>query len=229
MTESWWQQATGEAIVGSLAGKRLEFLPSAIMAWETFQSEYPRGKVLLREFDEYGQAIRPYHEPPYQGYDSVDADPFAFDSVIDDRLPANIRVLTIKTGSHSVAYPWPFLAESNIINDTVGEEDVVVFFSNDTLSAFRDRRGEDVVSGSTSVFCREIDGRTLSFRVDGDRVLDIETESEWSVTGRAVSGPLAGATLRPVIHQNHFWFAWAVFEPDTELRSNITDVTGPVG
>ena len=121
LTQSWWHQATGEAIVGSLTGKRLSILPSAIMAWEMFQAEYPQGKVLLREFDEYGQAIRPYHEPPYAGYDSVDADPFAFNGVVDGRLPANARVLTVKTGSHSVAYAWSLIADWIVLNDSVGD------------------------------------------------------------------------------------------------------------
>jgi len=44
-TESWWQQATGEAIVGDLTGKRLTFLPSQVVSWETFKQAYPQGKV----------------------------------------------------------------------------------------------------------------------------------------------------------------------------------------
>ncbi|MBT4942908.1 MAG: DUF3179 domain-containing protein, partial [Chloroflexi bacterium] len=43
------------------------------------------------------------------------------------------------------------------------------------------------------------------------------------------SGPLAGKKLEPVIHANHFWFAWAVFEPDTEIRDGADDISGPTG
>ncbi len=32
-TESWWQQFTGEAIVGELTGKKLTFLPASIISW----------------------------------------------------------------------------------------------------------------------------------------------------------------------------------------------------
>lgn len=45
-TESWWQQITGEAIVGEFAGTRLELLPSAIVAWGTFAEQFPDGSVL---------------------------------------------------------------------------------------------------------------------------------------------------------------------------------------
>lgn len=85
------------------------------------------------------------------------------------------------------------------------------------------------MSGSTSVFFREVDGRTLTFRAQDGKVVDAETGSVWSAARRAVSGPLVGSVLTQVIHQNHFWFAWAVFEPGTELRSEIADITGPVG
>jgi hypothetical protein len=27
----------------------------------------------------------------------------------------------------------------------------------------------------------------------------------------------AGSRLEPVVHGNHFWFAWAVFQPDTRV------------
>ncbi|MGH2403427.1 MAG: DUF3179 domain-containing (seleno)protein, partial [bacterium] len=55
-TESWWQQITGEAIVGVLTGKQLKFLPAQIVAWETFARTFPAGKVLSRNTGH----VRPY-------------------------------------------------------------------------------------------------------------------------------------------------------------------------
>ncbi len=48
-------------------------------------------------------------------------------------------------------------------------------------------------------------------------ILDRETGSTWSVTGRALDGPLAGSQMEPVVHGNHFWFAWAAFSPQTRI------------
>ena len=62
-TKSWWQQFTGEAIVGELTGTRLEFLPSQIVAWSDFKASHPDGKVLSRETG-YN---RPYGLNPYSG------------------------------------------------------------------------------------------------------------------------------------------------------------------
>ena len=36
-TESWWQQFTGEAIVGDMLGARLSLFPSRLESWERFQ------------------------------------------------------------------------------------------------------------------------------------------------------------------------------------------------
>ncbi|MFQ5935910.1 MAG: DUF3179 domain-containing (seleno)protein, partial [Acidiferrobacterales bacterium] len=44
-----------------------------------------------------------------------------------------------------------------------------------------------------------------------------QTGSTWNILGEAVDGPLTGKKLTPIVHANHFWFAWAAFKPDTEI------------
>ena len=51
--------------------------------------------------------------------------------------------------------------------------------------------------------------------------MDVETGSIWTLSGRAVSGPLAGEQLTQVAHGNHFWFAVSLFWPDTEIRDSL--------
>jgi len=65
-TESWWQQATGEGIVGEMAGMALTAIPIWMESWDSFRSAYPDGLVL----DE-PDAQRPYGRNPYVGYDSA--------------------------------------------------------------------------------------------------------------------------------------------------------------
>ena len=50
-----------------------------------------------------------------------------------------------------------------------------------------------------------------------DGFVDRETGTRWNIFGRGVAGPQAGKQLIPVIHANHFWFAWAAFRPDTKV------------
>jgi hypothetical protein len=74
-------------------------------------------------------------------------------------------------------------------------------------------------------FERAVGGRTLVFRAldDGMGLEDTETKSRWDITGRAVSGPLAGQTLRFVSSGIEKWYAWAAGNPDTE----VYDLPGP--
>ncbi|MEM0976726.1 MAG: DUF3179 domain-containing protein [Pseudomonadota bacterium] len=71
-TETWWQQFTGEAIVGDLLGAKLVKLPGWMESWASFKARNPRGLVM----DEPDFARR-YGTNPYRGYDSA-ARPFLF-------------------------------------------------------------------------------------------------------------------------------------------------------
>lgn len=122
-TESWWQQATGEGIVGYYNGKRLSFLPASIASWEEFKATFPRGTVLSQKTG----YSRPYGANPYVGYDTS-ARPFLFKGEIDKRLPALERVIGVTVGDQSVAYPFSALAKSRVVNDTIAGTPVVVLY-----------------------------------------------------------------------------------------------------
>jgi hypothetical protein len=211
-TESWWQQFTGEAIVGELTGKKLTFLSSTIISWEDFKSFHPDGKVLSRDTG----YSRPYGENPYVGYDQVDIPPFLFRGETDGRLLPKERVAAVTIGDVDVAFPFSTLEKERVVNYTAGEQDLVVFFKPGTQSAL-DRQviSESKEVGATGIFDPHLDGQKLTFRTDGDRFVDNETGSVWTILGEAVEGPLAGKMLTPIIHANHFWFSWGAFKPDT--------------
>jgi len=78
-----------------------------------------------------------------------------------------------------------------------------------------DRARRDV--GQTAVYDRRVGTRVLTFHPVQGGFRDRETGSGWTLAGRAVDGPLQGQRLKPIPHGNHFWFAWAVFRPRTEV------------
>jgi hypothetical protein len=214
-TESWWQQATGEAIAGEFAGAQLSFLPAAIIAWEEFFTTYPEGQVLSRETG----FSRNYGRNPYQGYDDVNRPPFLYDGpATPDALPATARVLTVDLGGEAVAYPYEALAGAGAANDAVGGQPIVVLWQAGTASALDAASvagGRDV--GAAAAYSRMVAGQVLNFARDGERLVDAETGSSWDVLGRAVDGPLSGTQLEPVVANNHFWFSWAAFRPETRI------------
>jgi len=214
-TESWWQQAGGDAIAGDLAGRRLAFYPAAIISWAEFREAHPDGKVLSRETG----YTRDYGSNPYEGYDDVNRPPFLYQGPpIPGKLLPMARVVTVDLGGEAIAYPYDVLQTVRVVNDTVGGKPVVVFWSGGTASALDNSAvagGRDV--GSAAVFSPALGGRRLTFRTAGERITDTETGSEWDILGRAVKGELAGRQLAPIVSVNHFWFSWAAFKPETQI------------
>ena len=212
-TETWWQQFTGEAIVGELTGTLLEVVPTSVVSWGDFKAAYPDGQVLSRDT---GFGID-YGFNPYAGYDS-DEDPFLFRGEPDTRLSPIERVVAVEINGEPVAYPFTLLQELRIVEDTIGGERVVVFHQPGTASALAEPDIADARDiGASGVFRPEAAGQSLTFRIDGDRFVDNETGSTWSILGKATAGPLAGEELVPVAHGDHFWFAWAAFNPETRV------------
>jgi hypothetical protein len=89
-TESWWQQFTGEAIVGDMTGARLDKLPARLESWERFRQRRPDGKVLVPT----DPALRPYGDNPYPYYDSVGA-PFFYRGTLPAGIPPMMRVVVV--------------------------------------------------------------------------------------------------------------------------------------
>lgn len=212
-TESWWQQLTGEAIIGALAGERLEAVPASIVSYATFKETHPQGLVLARPVGFY----RDYGRNPYTGYDDIDSLPFLYHGERDPRLPPMERVVAVSLGAVDKAYPYRTLADQRVVDDTLAGQRIVVLYGPGTASALdASRIAAARDAGATGVFVPQVDGQTLTLAAAGDdHFTDAETGSVWNVLGRAVAGPLAGAQLDPVVHGDYFAFAWLAFKPDT--------------
>jgi hypothetical protein len=214
-TETWWQQASGEAIAGEMTGEQLDFLPATIIGWDQFKNEYPKGRVLSRETG----FSRSYGRNPYTGYDNINRSPFLYRGPqTPGTLPPMARVLTVDTGQQAVAYPYTVLQEVHVVNDTVADQEVVVIWEPGTASALDAGTvagGQDV--GTAAAYSRELEGRSLTFIFDGTGIIDEQTSSEWNVLGQAVSGELEGSQLEELVSVNHFWFSWAAFKPETRV------------
>ncbi len=89
-TESWWQQYTGEAIVGALAGAKLAMLPARLESWAEFRERAPEGKVLVPE----NRRLRPYGLNPYPGYDSGRM-PLLWDGPLPEGMAPLARVVVV--------------------------------------------------------------------------------------------------------------------------------------
>ncbi|HVB63794.1 MAG TPA: DUF3179 domain-containing protein [Nitrolancea sp.] len=215
-TGSWWQQFTGQAIVGSLTGTALTTLPASITSYQDFRQTFPEGRVLSRDTG----FTRDYGRNPYPGYDNVDQSPFLFNGKADARLTAMTRVVTVSLNGEAAAYPIFQLAQQRLAADQVGGQPIVLFWHPGTISALDQSSMSDSREiGSVGVFDPQLNGRELSFALANGEIRDRQTNSHWNVLGYAVSGPLIGQRLSPVVHGESFWFAWAAFMPNTRIWS----------
>ncbi len=150
-TESWWQQATGDAIVGALTGIELQSLPSWMESWEAFAARNPQGLVMVQP-----DFRRDYGANPYVDYDSSTR-PFLYSGELPPHdIPALARV--VRVGDR--AWPLTRLAAGG----TLTEVGVTLSWQEGQASALDDARlaaGRDV--GNVRV--RDAAGRDLAHDV----------------------------------------------------------------
>jgi hypothetical protein len=97
-TESWWQQFTGEAIVGQMTGQSLKLVPARLESFALFKERHPQGQVLIPE----NPSMRDYGRNPYAGYDSSSR-PFLYSGELPKGINPMARVVVIRTSADPVA------------------------------------------------------------------------------------------------------------------------------
>ena len=150
-TESWWQQAIGEAIVGDLTGTELVSLPSWMESWEAFSTRNPDGLVM-----EQPAFNRNYGANPYVRYDSSNR-PFLYSGEMPPHdIPALARV--VRVGDR--AWPLTRLAEEG----TLSEAGVNFTWTQGQASALD---SSDIGAGKEvgNVRVRDADGNDLAHDV----------------------------------------------------------------
>lgn len=204
-TGSQWYQVRGEALTGPLHGVELAQLPSAILTWAQWREAHPEGRVLSRETG-YNRA---YAEAPVDNPELERGGEPAFSvSHRDEQAKPKTRVLGLNADGATRAYDLTQLP-NGAYADTIDDEPVALFIEDGTGVAYRPPI---------------VDGQLLTFVSRDDAIVDEQTGSAWTLTGKAVSGELAGRTLNQLPQTAAFWFSWAVTHPDTELVRALSDL-----
>jgi len=108
-TQSWWQQAMGQAIVGELTGTELKMLPTWMESWSTFRARHPEGLVM--DEPDYN---RRYGQNPYRGYDSSRR-PFLYSG---ENPPHGIAPLARVVRVGAAAWPLDRLATETEVRES---------------------------------------------------------------------------------------------------------------
>lgn len=205
-TDTVWSPYLTEGISGELKGARLQILPIAQMEWRAWRERHPETSVLAE-----GLGSRTGHGSQYSltGAEPVSRRFYKGMARWDPRLPHHTLVLGVVSRERQRAYVLESLLDGDgVRNDVLGGEPIVIL------------SGGGPGSFGALAFSRRVGGRTLTFAADGDGAVDAETGSSWTLEGRAVAGPLEGATLAFVESHVSKWYIWGSHFPGIEIAGD---------
>jgi hypothetical protein len=219
-TGSYWQQISGLAVSGPMAGKQLELVHSDEVTFAMFRTEQPNGTVL--------KPVKRYAKD----YEDKDWDVHMAKArtVLDfpgSGLKPRELLLGVQAGGASRAYPVNVVLAEKLVQDRVGTLPVLVVVGQDgkSIRAFEGRWKQD---GAPPDFYRNSEvpsaapdaktmTATLAKTADLPLMMDSTTGSGWSFKGCAVSGPMKGTCLKPVAMLKDYWFDWRNYNPHTTV------------
>lgn len=188
-TGSWWNQTSGEAVVGPLKGTQLPLVPSEQMTLGSWLRKHPNSLVMQPD------------PASSEGY--AQTEKYDYYRPNDTAWASWSWVVGASADGRSKAYPWSELVATRVVNDQIGSTPVVVAVESDTTSFH--------------VWNRNVDGQALDFALDSTSkyLRDAQTGSLWDWTGICVDGSLVGKKLGFIQSSQEYWHAWQSFQPET--------------
>jgi Protein of unknown function (DUF3179) len=194
-TGSWWQQVTGEAILGPLKGKTLKPVFMDELTFGIWKHEQPQGRVLKP--DDKITAKGEY--APADWEDRMLRVPVAT-QLTANTLAQRELVVGINVNDSSKAYPITALQKQNPIIDTLGGTPLVLILGDD--------------GKSIRAFDRNVDNHEREFFLKKDaaplKLID-DQGTEWDFSGTASNG----AQLKRIAVLKDYWFDWKTYNPKT--------------
>lgn len=186
-TKSWWRQATGDAITGSLKGNFLPEVESSQLTLNKFFSLYPFGKVMQSEdvskdsYDTLGRFEKGKSKGKLTRTDSLSWKDKSW-------------VLGVRVNGKSKAYDWIQLKQLKVLNDEIGNTPIVIAIASD--------------GQSFAAFKKE---RNAQFTFKNDSL--ISEQKKYDFHGRSADG----SKLERLKIYQEFWHSWKAFHSDTDV------------
>ena len=202
-TETLWHQFLGEPVVGPLAnsGIRLKVLPNVLTTWEEWLAQHPDTTVISDDTGIYPPDLyRPEGDERsiYYSYRAASDTmfPVAFQ---DDSLLVKEQIFGLAFGDEARAYSRKDLTEAQIVNDTLGGQELVIITTANGGSRAYERAG-------------------LTFQYSGELHLTDNTGGQWRVLENAmesINDPTKRLERLP--SKDAYWFGWYAFYPQTDV------------
>jgi hypothetical protein len=197
-TGSWWQQITGECILGPLKGARLRRIDSDEVTLAIWRAEHPESDAVRfdpRYLDQYPKSDwerRIAGVPPPPG-------------TRPGPIGARDLVVGVELDGAAAAFPLAALRKYSPVNTQLGHVPLLLVVADD--------------GQSVRCFVRP---KAVEFyrRVPDGALIDAASGTVWTFGGKAVAGPMAGSALERVQVTKDFWFDWKQYHPAGVLRSS---------
>jgi len=198
-TGTYWQQISGAAVSGPLAGRHLTLVPSDELTWALWKAENPAGTVLndlapfVSQYSRKDWDVRMRRAPTVLSYPETG-------------IAQRDIMLGVQAFGVSRAFPYDAILKDKLVEDHVGSEPVILVVGPDDQSV--------------RVFQRRIPGVSEVpefYRVSATSFMDDATGSSWNFQGCAISGKLQGTCLTRVEVIKDYWFDWRHYNPATTV------------
>ena len=187
-TNSLWNQFTGEPVVGPLVdtGITLKVRPVTITQWSRWKAQNPETTVLSLDTGhrrDYGSGV------VYASYFASSELMFPAAVKPDGALDPKEYVFGIRDIGASKAWPLKYFAGGAVINDVIGNRNVVL------------------IGEAASRTVRAYERRDHAFTWAGSDTHLNENGRQWQVREESLIGP-DGARLARLPGSVSYWFAW---------------------
>ena len=188
-TQSWWQQATGEAVAGTLKGQFLPELESRQMSLGKWLALYPNSLIMQPDLT---------FKAEYDSLSNYESGKRKGRLTRRDTLSWQDKswVVGVVLGKASKVYDWNRLEKEKIIHDELDKKPIVLILADDkkTFVAFRrDNVNQRFIFKNDSLFT---------------------AHSSYSLAGISANDTVSN--LLKISAYQEYWHSWRTFHPTTE-------------
>jgi hypothetical protein len=198
-TGTYWQQISGRALSGPLAGQSLKLIHSDEISLSLWKAEEPAGTI-LKDVAAYvsGYAVRDWDVKMKKVPTVLSYSEHGF-------RPRDL-MWGVKAFGEARAWPSALVLNEKLIEDRIGGQPILLVVGPDEKSvrAFRFPASMD--------FYRTTGGTT-----GPALMMDSATGSEWNFQGCAIAGPSKGTCLERLDVIADYWFDWRHYNPGTTV------------
>ena len=206
-TGTFWQQISGRAISGPLAGTQLELVYSDELTFALWRSEVAGRGTVLKPVARYA------HDYETRDWDVRMAKVRTVLDFPNSGLKSRDLILGINAFGASRAYPVQRILAAKLVEDRLGGEPILLVLGPDNKSIRVFQAGLHSGHQAPDYYRKTGPDTQLT---NGPLFMDSDG-SEWNFSGCAVSGKSKGSCLTPLPAVKDYWFDWRNYHPATTI------------